>query len=393
MIERPKLSDITNLHLFLRTCILNRIKIENPMKQLTFLILSCLLVFAACKTEPDDPVDPGNDPNSTEKFETVGVYEMDLGPTEIKVNGNYVYACRDDKVYILNISNPASPTLALAYDDEDEENTFEGMAFNGDYLYVACSALQGIYVLNISNPASPELVQKQLDDIYPGDPLRAISVFFENGNLWAGGSNGQSAMLVQYNSFPTGELAIDKYWLSNASGNGIEDIWANSSNVFVSMASGKIQALDKEDISAGAIGEFTYEHEPGHEHWGRTIKGQGNTLYWADWGAGFVSIDISDPTNMTGLSFITQSSYLAEHPDAEGTNVYDFVISGDKIYVANGWSGLLEIDINSPDKVANYIDLKDNMYRCIAISGNYLYLGDIAAGTTDQKGVKVIQIK
>ncbi|MGK0389116.1 MAG: hypothetical protein ACI94Y_001852 [Maribacter sp.] len=53
----------------------------------------------------------------------------------------------------------------------------------------------------------------------------------------------------------------------------------------------------------------------------------------------------------------------------------------------------MKIDTNSPSEVEDYMDLKDNMYRCIALHGDYVLVGDIAAGTTDVNGVKIIKEK
>jgi hypothetical protein len=106
---------------------------------------------------------------------------------------------------------------------------------------------------------------------------------------------------------PSGELLLDNYWISNEGGNGIEGLSATGNHVFVSTANGCIYAWDKNDISAGP--EYTFSHEVEHEHLGRAILIQDDKLYWADWGAGFATIDMSTPSNMTTISIITHSSY------------------------------------------------------------------------------------
>jgi len=352
------------------------------------------LLFTSCDSE-DPIVDEEEEMTLPEKFDVVGVFEMNDGPTDLAVKDNFAFAGRDDKIYVIDLSNVNSPALIATIDDVQNTNIFQQLLVEGDYLYAACSGSSGIYVIDVANAATPIIQYKYLDDIVTGNKLKAFSLFYENNTLWAGGSNGQNAFLVEYKVAANGELTQQNNSISPQSGNAIGGVWANNNHVFISMANGYVNAFDKTDINAGPVGSYTFTNEPGHEHWGRALVGHGNELYWADWGAGFVTIDISDPNNLVASNTITHSSFTTQHASAEGTNVYDiaFDASTNSIYLANGWSGLLEVKASSTNLVNDYVDYKDNMYRCIALYGNYVLTGDIAAGTTDVKGVKIIKVK
>jgi hypothetical protein len=73
--------------------------------------------------------------------------------------GDYVYIAADDAgLYIVDVSNPISPTLTDIY--TALEST-QGVAVAGDYAYLVgdsgSDSESGLHVVNISNPANPTL--------------------------------------------------------------------------------------------------------------------------------------------------------------------------------------------------------------------------------------------
>ncbi len=357
------------------------------MRKILSIILSLFIFLYSCDKETEKPEKPDKDKN----FEIVGGLEMTSGPHDLAVKGSNVFACRDDKIYIIDISDVKSPVQAAVFDDLEAGNNFEALYLSGNTLYAGCKQTSGVYAINVSNPTSPSISAKNLGEIYAGNKLKAFDVFAEGSTLWAAGSNGNSGLLVK---FKTSDLSVVDYYQLSGKGNAGEGVWTNSTHVFMSTVNGHIYAFNKSDISAGYVGDYTFTAEPGHEHWGRSIVGKGNQLYWADWGAGFITVNISDPKNLKADALITHSSYKKNHPKAEGTNVYDVLIhkKNGKIYAANGWSGLLEIDPKTPGKVANFVDYKENQYYCIEQYDDYVILGDIAGGISDYKGIKIIKV-
>jgi len=365
------------------------------MKKFLLLIIGLLILFAC--NPPDDNINnpPDDDTVTVEIFDIVGQFDMNDGPHALAVKGDYVFACRDDKIFVVDISNVATPELVTTIDDLTKSNIFETLLIVDNTLYAGCTSSSGVYIIDITNPASPSITGKSIDEIYEGKKISPLKLFYDNNILWAAGSNGLNAMLVKYNVQTDGTLTFDKYWSSTQTSNIAGGVWANSSNVFISTADGYVYSFNSSDISTGPIGSFTFEAESGHSHWGKTIIGLNNQLFWADWGAGFITIDISDPANLTAANLITNSAYKAQFPDAEGTNVYDFVLdnSTGKLYVANGWSGLLKIDINSTDKVEDYVDYFEQQYFCITKSNENVLVGNISGGTSGTKGIKIIKVE
>jgi hypothetical protein len=365
-------------------------------RTVSLFILSFVFLFSACEiaendTENPDPIDENSD---VEKMEIAGVYEMSYGPHALAVVGNYVYAARDNQIFVVNISDPANPMLENTITDLEANNAFKALHISGNILFAGCTESSSIYMLDVSNPADASIIGTFNDDIYEQVKLKPMAFFYKNGMLWASGSNGQAGMLVQF-SENSADLTPQSYFLLSGTGNAAEGVWANSENVFISTADGNVYAFDSGDIAAGILSEYTFSNEAGHEHWGRTLLGNGNHLYWADWGAGFITLDISNPADLKSAALLTHSSFISQHPNAEGTNVYDLLLHNEtgNIYLANGWSGLVEIDPASPADVLAFVDYKDNNYYCIEQYKNYVLLGDIAAGTTDVAGIKIIKVK
>ncbi len=362
------------------------------MKKL-ILMLAFFALFLSCE-DTKDPVDNENPP-AVEYMDLMGGLELDNGPHDLAVKDNFVFACRDDKIYLIDIADGATPVLIGVLDDLENSNNFETLLVDGNLMYAGCTSLSAIYVFDISDPENTQVIGYFADVIYSDVQLSPMK-FFKKGNvLWAAGSNGTNGMLVKLNATDNGTLTFNSYWVATTSGSAVGGVWANDNNVFVSTANGYIYSFDAANISAGQLDEYTFSAEAGHEHWGKTIVGDGDRLYWADWGAGFITVNISNPANLSAEALITHSSYKQQHPDAEGTNLYDLYLdkTAGKVYVANGWSGFLVIDIDEPDKVEAFVDYTENQYFCIEKIGDYVIMGDIAEGISDYKGIKVYYMK
>jgi len=349
------------------------------------LLITIVMILFSCKKEDINESDNAN------KFDIVGSLEMSSGPRDLAVKDHYVFAAIYDKIDVIDISDVTNPQKIASFDDLSEGNDFQCLYRQGNVLFAGCTQTAGVYALDISNPNDITILHKNLNDIFAGNKLSAFDVFADDNFLWASGSNGTSGMIVKYDK---NTLQMLDYYLLSDSGNAGEGVWANSSNVFMSTINGHVYSFDKNNLSQGFIDDFTFTNQSGHEHWGRSIVGQNNKLYWADWGAGFVTLDISNPTNITADAFITQSSFLQDFPDAEGTDVYDVLIhnKNGKIYLANGWSGIVEIDPANSGHVASFKDYKYNQYYCIEQYDDYVVVSDIVGGPGDIKGIKIIKV-
>jgi hypothetical protein len=83
-----------------------------------------------------------------------GSYDTPSYAFEVQVVGNYAYVADwDSGLQIINISNPAAPTLTGSY---DTTGFAYGVQVVGNYAYVA-DDYSGLQIINISNPAAPTL--------------------------------------------------------------------------------------------------------------------------------------------------------------------------------------------------------------------------------------------
>jgi hypothetical protein len=98
---------------------------------------------------------------------SVGTYADNSGFTGIKVQGDYAYLTKDDSsVVILNISNPASPTLVRSFTDV-ESGTPVHLTVHGDYGFLSCET-SDLIILDLSDPGNPlKLSQLDFTGMYP----------------------------------------------------------------------------------------------------------------------------------------------------------------------------------------------------------------------------------
>ena len=96
-----------------------------------------------------------NDPSSPK---LVGSISFPYNPKSMVVSGNFAYYIFADEVYIIDFSDPASPSEARkAYTANGASFTRYGayeLAISGKYLY-AVDYKSGLHVLDISTPVSP----------------------------------------------------------------------------------------------------------------------------------------------------------------------------------------------------------------------------------------------
>ena len=92
--------------------------------------------------------------DNTNKFDIVAKLEMISGPHDLAVSGDYLFACINDKIDIIDISNINSPSKIVIFDDLEAGNDFEALFTDGNILYAGCTQTSGVYAIDISNPSS-----------------------------------------------------------------------------------------------------------------------------------------------------------------------------------------------------------------------------------------------
>ncbi len=95
----------------------------------------------------------------------LGTLTISTGVVSVKVSGKYAFVVNgtNNQVYVINVSNPASPTLSATIGASISLGTLNQVnaaAIQGRYLYIAGSTPGNNYILvyDIANPSSPQYV-------------------------------------------------------------------------------------------------------------------------------------------------------------------------------------------------------------------------------------------
>jgi uncharacterized repeat protein (TIGR02543 family) len=298
----------------------------------------------------------------------VAVYDGANYPSEVQIIGNHAFVddAADDKVVILDITDPLNPSDVSSYWFGDSQALY-GFDVAGD-LWLVNRWYDSIKVLDISDLNNPDEVGAYVD-------IEGLSYFVDVA--------GDSAFIVDTKSEADGlkvldisnfsnitkvtriETPYDIYGLAISGDYAYLPAWNNGVRVFdISNPSDTHEVASCEDLQRA-----------------RDIVIDGQFAYVADAQDGLKILDISVPTNPT----------LVSAWDTEGY-VYAVAVQGNYVYVSDlyWWSGLRVIDIADPLNPfeVGYLDFPNGEWRVrqIAVRGDFVYL------IQDYKTCKVIDV-
>lgn len=237
-----------------------------------------------------------------------------------------------------------------------------------------------------------------LKSTIPNTPsyFKGIHVIVDSdGNMWIGGSDGSKGMIAKY-SFDGSAITLLDSWMETSSNSAISWMVEKDGYILASNAAGKFYTFSKSDVAAGPVATVTYDEEPGHEKWGKSICVVDDQAFWANWGAGLASVNVANPGSASLNTVITNSMFKTQMAGSEGTNVYDVVYNANKnvLCVANGWSGLFIVSPSNPSQVIDVIDPQYFQNYSVETYGDYVYTGNISGGMSgDLKGLKIFKLK
>jgi hypothetical protein len=109
------------------------------------------------------PLSPSSIVANIDNGPVVGGHNYFYHATSVAISGHYAYvtAALDDRVTVVDISNPASPSIVTSLRDATRMPFPVDVAVSGNYAYVASQSAPlntQLAVLNISNPARPSVV-------------------------------------------------------------------------------------------------------------------------------------------------------------------------------------------------------------------------------------------
>ncbi|MFB0515074.1 MAG: hypothetical protein ACETWG_00535 [Candidatus Neomarinimicrobiota bacterium] len=289
-----------------------------------------------------------NDFTMTHYWNTIliGSYEPPDRPEDVFIAGDYAYvASRDSSLQIIDISNPASPTLAGSYPLPDMG--FE-VFIAGNYAYLASYAA-GLRIIDITDPASPTLAG------YYDTPGYSNGVFVA----------GNYAYIADYGRLEIIDIsnpAAPALAGSSRSGRGF-DVFVSGSYAYVADGQSGLRIIDISNPASPTLAG--YYDTPGNAI---GVFVSGSYAYVADYDYGGLQIiDVSNPASPT----------LAGSCDTPGEAVNVFV-SGDYAYVADYGQGLQIINVSNPatSALAGSYNTLYTVVRSVFIADSYAYAAE-----------------
>lgn len=260
----------------------------------------------------------------------VGIYD-DTGGNSVFIDasGNYAYVAAGEKgLWVVDISRPSNPTLAVNFDNLDNALGIHVDSHN-NYAYIA-DFTGGLKVLDISIPSSPSLKGSHENT----GPVQTERVHV-NGNY--------AYILDRYNKYQFKDYYITRLY--------VVDISNPSDPLIV----GSYEREDYTPLKVLAVGHYVY------------------LIYQLV--VGLEILDVSDPTSPT-LVGTYQMSGRVSGIDVDGQ--YAYVTSNDR---------LLVLDVSNPSTITRAgVYETDGDAKDVDVSGNYAYVAD------RKKGLKILNI-
>jgi len=287
----------------------------------------------------------------TDEFDLNALGSLDTDDAQgLYVNGNTVYIADNSAgLRIIDITDPASPSLTGTYDTSDSAL---GVFVEGDYAYVADDK-SGLHIIDISTPASPTLTGTY------NTSGRAKDVAVSGDYAYV--ADDTSGLAVIDISTPASPALTGTYNTSGkATGIAISGIYA-----YVADDTAGLQIID---ISTPAAPALVGTYNTSGKAIDVTVSG--NYAYVADDNAGLEIIDIATPSSPSSAGSL----------DLDG-DALGIALSGNVAYVASGTYGTAAVDVSDPSApslLAAY-DSTDISYD-VAASGNKVYIADGANG-------------
>jgi len=283
------------------------------------------------------------------------------------------------------------------------------VAVSANHAYVPCGSLGRMYILDVTNPATPtEAYRLNL----PGNPLD-VAVYGDYGYVASGGSgliivdvsDPTSAFQVGNSDTPGSALDVvldgSLAYIADSRG-GLRLINVANPSVPVSkwnyVTSHEANNLDQAEGYAFVLCGDYYE-EPGvleiinvqglspvfADSCGTTgplggVDAVGDYVYVASWGFYASALEIFDVSNPQAVELIKRIDTRQFFPGGT-SNSSDVLVDGIYAYLADSEGGLHVLDISNPVD-PKFIAFCDTPYRArgVAVSGDFVYIADEGSG-------------
>ncbi len=257
--------------------------------------------------------------------------------------------------YVIDVSAPQQPRVVGYCDTGNRDRGIQKIALSGSYAYLACRS-RGLQVMDISDRRNPRLVSSLSFSGYVYDVFIAGSLAYI--------AAGEEGLQVVDISNPLAPQKIGSY-IPDITNFNARAVSVSGARAYLAGANGVV-VLDVSNpqqprpIVAAVV--------PGT---GKQVSIAAGRVYVANGAKGVRIIDTSDLNNIRETA-----SFAEEQNDA--WSVYP---AGTHAYVANGYLGLLILDVASPvtPRIAGRYSMPGSAMD-VAVSGSYVYVGGLVAG-------------
>ena len=281
----------------------------------------------------------------------------------VVISGQYAYVAAGTRSFIIDITNPASPTYVGRMTGYGGYHQYVNV--RSGYAYI-CNYDAGMQIVNVTNPASPVNVME-----VPSGYRTARIIFDGNYGYAAIGDAGVAIYNTVNPASPTfvtqiqttGRAASLYYGAITIGGTPTGHIFVANRNP----APG-VSAINVSTPSAPATTSFLAAI-PSATGSAFTPFYSDGKVYVAYGTAGLRIIDVTNPSNVTLLG--------TANLGGESRGV---VVSGNYAYVAAMDSGVHVVDVTNPTSPVKLSTINTSRARGIAINGNYVYVATRDSG-------------
>ena len=278
---------------------------------------------------------------------------------DIYADGNIAvmgsYNCRG--AFIIDISNPDSPTLASWYNPGANQQFLEAIVIGNRGYFGAGNGSDGVHIVDLTNPASPVLINKVNATAGGGYPTIHEMMVFDQTTTADGtrrylleNSNGAGNNVRIIDISNPNEPELKYNFLSNTGG-WIHAMHIRGNRMYLSgfTGSSRVDIYDIENLAGRApqfLGAVAVGADRNHSAW---TDESGNFLYSArELGNG--DLRVYDVTNPASPALVR--SFQAANLNLNAITPHNPVVMGNKLYVAWYQAGTQVFDITSPGNPA-----------------------------------------
>lgn len=283
---------------------------------------------------------------------TAGFYDTPDNAYSLALAGNIAFVGDGSTVQVINVTNPATPTFLGSI---VAPGWIPGLHVYGNYLYVA-TASDGLQILNITKPSVPTLAGSY------DTPSTAYNVFVDGDYVYI--ADGGTGLIVLDNFDPTNPILLRTYDTPGAA----RDVEVVGNYAYIADSGSGLTIVEVYDSITPTQADVIDTPDSAYE-----VFIDGNYAYVTSWLGGLRIINITDPTNLNEVSYYDPGQL--ESVWVEG----DFAYIGD-----SGLTVLNVTDPSDPTVVGSYSQGQ---------VGNSIYVdGEVAYLTARDLGVYAINI-